>query len=209
MASSGLSLTDPCPSHIEDPRAGGSSAGGGLTEQRGRTEQWGRIPSLTSLLWDQPRTLLAFWAGSTHGWDMFSFLFTTISKVDPEMLAGMRIPHEGSDSKQCSAQPDCPGHVPPGAAMALGPFCRVSHLWRFFVGFTVESAYPSAFQVFVISWRRLTGFPLELSTVTGFMDHFLLWWLVLGLCFYRLHGLDIYPGSELISTDQKGKGFRN
>lgn len=93
--------------------------------------------------------------------------------------------------------------------MALGPFCCVSHLWRFFVGFAVESAYPSAFQVFVISWRRLIGFPLELSTVTGFMGHFLLWRLVLRLCFHRFSGLDIYPGSELISEDQKGKGFRN
>ena len=93
--------------------------------------------------------------------------------------------------------------------MAPGPFCHISHLWWFFVGFTVESAYPSALQEFVISWSRLTGFPLELSAVTGFMGHFLLWRLVLGLCFYSFHRFDVYPGSELVSEDRKRKRFRN
>lgn len=108
-------------------------------------------------------------------------------------------------SRQRSPQPYCAGHVPPGAVVALGLFQHVSYLWRFFVGFTVESAYPSALQVFVIGWRRLIGFPLELSAVTGFMGHFLLWRLVLGLRFYSFHRLDVYPGSEFISEDQKEK----
>lgn len=165
------------------------------------------LPDLPVLL-GSAQEPAAFWAGSTHGQDTFSVLFSTSSKVDPEMhlMVGMRTPHKGSDGKQCEPSLTVldmshqeQGWVP----------CAVSHLWRFFVGFTVEGAYPSTFQVFVISWRRLAGFPLELSTVTGFMGHFLLWWLVLGLCFYRFHGLDIYPGSELISEDRKGKGFRN
>lgn len=95
--------------------------------------------------------------------------------------------------------------------MVLGPFCCVSHLWRFFVRFAVESAYPSALQEFVIGWSRLTGFPLELSAVTGFVGHFLLRRLVLGLGFYSFHRLDVYPWSELISEDEKkekGSGIK-
>lgn len=119
----------------------------------------------------------------------------------------MEMPHKRNEHKRCSAQPYCVGHVLPGAGVVLGPFCCVPHLWRFFVRFAVESAYPSALQEFVISWSRLTGFPLELSAVTGFVGHFLLWRLVLGLRFYSLHGLDVYPRSELISEDQERKGF--
>lgn len=37
------------------------------------------------------------------------------------------------------------------------------------------------------------------------MGHFLLWRLVLGLRFYSFHRLDVYPGSEFISEDQKEK----
>lgn len=89
--------------------------------------------------------------------------------------------------------------------MVLGSFRCVSYLWRFFVRFAVESAYPSALQEFVIGWSRLTGFPLELSAVTGFVGHFLLRRLVLGLGFYSFHRLDVYPWSELISEDEKKK----
>jgi len=119
----------------------------------------------------------------------------------------MEMPHKRNKHKRCSAQPYCVGHILPGAGVVLGPFCCVPHLWRFFVRFTVESAYPSALQEFVISWSRLTGFPLELSAVTGFVGHFLLWRLVLGLRFDSLHGLDVYPRSELVPEDQERKGF--
>lgn len=123
----------------------------------------------------------------------------------------MKMPRKGNEHRQVQPKPYCFGHVPPGALMVLGPFCCVSHLWRFFVRFAVESAYPSALQEFVIGWSRLTGFPLELSAVTGFVGHFLLRRLVLGLGFYSFHRLDVYPWSELISEDEKkekGSGIK-
>lgn len=115
------------------------------------------------------------------------------------------MPRKGNEHRQVQPKPYCVDHVPPGALMVLGSFRCVSYLWRFFVRFAVESAYPSALQEFVISWSRLTGFPLELSAVTGFVGHFLLRRLVLGLGFYSFHRLDVYPWSELISEDEKKK----
>ncbi|TRZ12141.1 hypothetical protein HGM15179_014964 [Zosterops borbonicus] len=53
-----------------DPRADAA-----LQVGLSRAEQWGRIPSLAllpTLLWMQPRTHLAFWALSAHGWIMSS-----------------------------------------------------------------------------------------------------------------------------------------
>lgn len=79
----------------------------------------------------------------------------------------------------------------------------LSHLWEFLERFTVEAAYSSALSDLIISWCWLVGFPFELGTVTGLMNHLIIWRLVLGLCFYRLHRLDVCPCSEFIPVNQR------
>lgn len=78
-----------------------------------------------------------------------------------------------------------------------------SHLWGFLERFTIEAAYSSAIDDFIVSCGRLIGLPFELSTVTGLMSHLVIWRLVLGLGFDWFHRLDIRPCFEFVPVSRR------
>lgn len=83
-------------------------------------------------------------------------------------------------------------------AMQQEPYLR-----GFLERLTVEASYSSAIHDLVVRCGGLTGLPFELGAVTGFMNHLVIWGLVLGLGFDWFHRLDVCPRSEFVPVSQR------